>query len=240
MILEALCIVFGIMFLIVGLIFNFQMLSFLPSTCLILIGIILLVMDRYWNTFVILINNFNGKKTFKVVKAKKFYQKDANHLGYFLKIQGFAKTYPFPQQEFIQLNLTNGLLNLIFFYQENDALSPCNVHFDIDAVKFISNEMIANSFQMEAIVKSLVKPPQDTLQMIVNIGLLFCMLGCIITMIYQGYKNGINAEIFTGVGMKMDKVLVQLGEFMMKIEGGFGNIAGMTNSTLGNIPPITQ
>jgi hypothetical protein len=259
MILEALAIVAGLACLMIGLIFNFQFLSFVPSACLILFGLTFFIMERYYNCFAILINNFNGKKTFKVLRAKKFYQNSNGKMGYFLAIQGFKKVYPYPANQFINLNLTQGMNNLIFFYQENDALAPCDViasknkkapisepnliacdvSYDLDAVKFISNELIANAFQMEGIVKNIVKPPQETLTMIIQISLILCMIACIISMIYMGYKNGINAGIFEAVGVKVDMMLNKLGEFMIKIEGGVGNIGGLTNSTLGNIPPIT-
>jgi hypothetical protein len=159
-------------------------------------------------------------------------------MGYFLQISGFKKVYPYPANEFVNLNLVNGMNNLIFFYQENDALTPCNVKFDVDAVTFISNELIANAFQMEGIVKNIVKPAQETLTIVLQLGIILCMIACIITMIYQGYKNGINTGIFEQVGTKLDDLLLKLGEFMIKIEGGIGNLGGLTNSTIGNIPPI--
>jgi len=248
MILEAVAIVLGLFYFIVGIMYNFGLLSFFPSFSIIILGGILLFMERMYNCYVILISDYNGKKVFKLLKGKKVYKDNIEKKGYYLKIQGFKKLYPYPNKNFVNFNLTNNINNLLFFFQEGSEIAPVQADpylillklvFYCD-INFISSSLIANHYQMQSVVKNMVKPPTDSLMMIINVGLIMCMIACICTMIYQGYRNGIDMGVLNDVGLKMDQVMDGLGELMFKLQGGIVNIGEATNGTINNIPPITR
>lgn len=242
MIVEAISLIFGLFFIIAGYFFGFQLLSWIPSATIIIIGIISLIKEVQYNGYVALIESYNGKKCFRIVKSKKYFKTRKEESGYFLKIEGLHKEYHYPDNSKINLNLSGLYRELICFYKEGDKLSPINVQFDLDSVKFISESLIANHYQMMDIVKEVAKPPQDTMQTLINVGLILIMLACIITMIYNSSKLGLNVEIMNDISNRIDDILGKLSDMLIQFEGGVDRIGGVINNTNinVNIPPVTN
>lgn len=236
MILEIVGVLFGLFFLIVGYIWSFGLLSFFPSLFIFLFSLILLFKDFRWNAYALCVNFYNGTPALKLNDARKFSKKGKA----WLQISGFKKVFPYPDKDFVGLNLTNRRPFFCVFYQEGEELSPVQSLYELEGIKFISSSLIANHYQMSGIVRNVVKPPVDTLQAIVNVGLLICMLGCIITNVYIAGKLGMNMGALDGVVVKIDDLLDKFDAFMNKVGGSVGNFGGMIDDSLNDVPPITN
>jgi len=275
MILEAITIVFGLFYVAVGFIWGWNILTFFPSVTISLIGVVSLFNMLKWNCYVLCINDYNGKKVFKLNNGKKYYNKSKNKAGYYIKVEGFSKSFPYPDQKYVNLNLTHRRPFFCIFYQESDQLAPIETKyskeqieklissgqikevlnnpdgktkekykpieagFDVDKVNFISSELIANHYQMKGVVKEMVKPPTDTLTALVNIGLLICMLGAIITNVYIAGKLGLNVDVINGVTEKIDQMIGSVEDLVFRLEGGINDLVGVAGESIDDVPPIT-
>jgi hypothetical protein len=238
MILGAISLLIGLMSIAVNYLFKQTIITYFPSAILAILGLILIIQSTRYNTYAICINDFNGKKVYRIYKARKYYKAKGERAGYYVKIEGFPREFKYPEKQYVNINQTHKIPNLLFFFQENDQLSPINAEYDLN-VKFISTTLLANRYQMINKLEKVVRPPQDTLQTITNILLIVVMLGAIITNVYMASKSGINVGPLESMIGKMDQVLDGMAELMFKLQGGVVNVVGMTNQSIGSVPPIT-
>lgn len=237
MIISIISLLCGLLFGAIYFLYGFDTLSYLPAISLLLMGLINVFLETRWNIYVIFLEDYNGKKVFKIVKAKKYYVSRKEEEGYYVSIEGFNKAVKYPDK-FANLNLSKGFSEVLTFYKEGNKISPCNIKYDLDNITFISDSLIANHYQMMNVVREVVKPPTDTMQTIINIGLVLCMIGCILTMIYTAGKLEVNMEVIDSITEKLDMIFDGINKVFMKLEESVGRVGGLVNNT--NIPPVTR